>query len=129
MSRILLIAFIIGLISCAAPAVEPSSRSDGNWPRWRGPLDTGVAPGSNPPIEWSESENIRWKAPIPGQGHAAPIIWNDRVYIMTAVKTDRTVSGDDTEERQEEKQGLFLGGHEESSEDDRAGLGGQQRKE
>ena len=53
------------------------------WPQWRGPLGTGAAPSSNPPATWSETENIRWKVPIPGQGHASPIAWGDRVVVLT----------------------------------------------
>ena len=39
--------------------------ADHNWPQWRGPLGTGVAPHANPPVEWSEKKNIRWKIEIP----------------------------------------------------------------
>ncbi|MFQ5428946.1 MAG: PQQ-binding-like beta-propeller repeat protein [Phycisphaerae bacterium] len=61
------------------------------WPQWRGPTATGVAPHGKPPLKWSESKNIRWKVAIPGRGHATPIIWGDRVYVQTAVKTAKTV--------------------------------------
>lgn len=105
MNRILSIVFIIGIATYAAQAIEPSSRGDGNWPRWRGPLDTGVAPDANPPTEWSETENLRWKVRIPGLGHAAPIIWNNRVYIMTAVKTNRPAAAGDTEAPAERRRG------------------------
>ena len=40
-----------------------------NWPQWRGPYATGVAIG-DPPTEWSESKNIKWKIEVPGKGHA-----------------------------------------------------------
>jgi outer membrane protein assembly factor BamB len=55
-----------------------------NWPQWRGPLGTGVAPEANPPVEWSEDKNIRWKISLPGKGHSTPIVWGDRVFITTA---------------------------------------------
>ena len=55
------------------------------WPAWRGPLATGVAPEANPPLEWSETTNIRWKVAVPGRGSASPIVWEDRVYLLTAV--------------------------------------------
>jgi outer membrane protein assembly factor BamB len=61
-----------------------------NWPHFRGPEHTGVAPMGNPPIEWSETKNIKWKVPIPGSGSASPIVWGNRIFILTAVKTDRT---------------------------------------
>ncbi len=56
-----------------------------NWPMWRGPLGTGVAPDANPPVEWNENTNIRWKKPLPGKGHSTPIVWEERVFITTAV--------------------------------------------
>jgi outer membrane protein assembly factor BamB len=55
------------------------------WPQWRGPLATGEAPGADPPVEWSESTNIRWKAKIPGHGLASPLVWGDHVFVTTAV--------------------------------------------
>jgi outer membrane protein assembly factor BamB len=56
-----------------------------NWPQWRGPSATGVAPNANPPVNWSETENIRWKIPLPGSGHSTPIVWGDRVFVTTAI--------------------------------------------
>jgi outer membrane protein assembly factor BamB len=56
-----------------------------SWPAWRGPHNTGVSPTAKPPIEWSESKNVRWKVEIPGRGSASPIVWLDRVYVLTAV--------------------------------------------
>lgn len=55
------------------------------WPSWRGPLGTGEAPGAEPPLEWSEDRNVRWKVAIPGRGHATPIVWGDHVFVLTAV--------------------------------------------
>jgi outer membrane protein assembly factor BamB len=52
---------------------------------WRGPLGTGVAPAADPPVEWSESRNIKWKVEIPGRGSASPVIWGDRIFLLTAI--------------------------------------------
>jgi len=65
--------------------IRPSAEALGNWPQWRGPLANGVAPHANPPIQWSETNNIRWKIPLPGQGHASPIVFGDSVYVLAAV--------------------------------------------
>ena len=59
------------------------------WPNWRGPNRDGVAPKSNPPVKWSEDENIRWKVEVPGKGSSSPIIWKDRIYLTTAIETER----------------------------------------
>ncbi len=58
------------------------------WPRWRGPDATGVAAKADPPTQWSESKNIRWKVDLPGLSHATPIIWGDRIYVQTAIPAD-----------------------------------------
>ena len=63
----------------APPAADPG------WPQWRGPLATGAAPAADPPASWSETENVRWKIEVPGQGHASPIVRGDHVFVLTAV--------------------------------------------
>src|SRR5437762_14338959 len=55
------------------------------WPQWRGPLATGVAPLAHPPIHWSETNNIRWKIPIPGKAHSSPIVFGEQVFVTSAV--------------------------------------------
>ncbi|MEO2003106.1 MAG: serine/threonine protein kinase, partial [Candidatus Poribacteria bacterium] len=75
------LAGILALIVLVVPAAAAAE----NWPRWRGPLDTGVAPGGDPPVEWSEDRNVRWKTPLPGLGHSTPIVWGDRVFVTAAV--------------------------------------------
>src|SRR6266700_2757449 len=58
-----------------------------NWTQFRGPQASGVSDEAAP-VTWNveSSENIRWRTPIPGLGHASPIIWRERVYLATAVK-------------------------------------------
>src|SRR5579862_9789633 len=46
-----------------------------DWPWWRGPNRNGVAdPKQQPPVKWSDTENVRWKTPVPGRGHGSPIV-------------------------------------------------------
>ena len=73
------------VVAATAHADDVSAESNKNWPHWRGPLQTGVAPEADPPIEWSEKENVRWKTALPGKGHSTPIVWGDRVFVTTAV--------------------------------------------
>jgi outer membrane protein assembly factor BamB len=75
-------------LSCAflvVHSVSAAATPEQNWPAWRGPLGNGVAPEANPPITWSETDNVKWKVKIPGRGSATPIIWNDRVFVQTAI--------------------------------------------
>lgn len=58
--------------------------ADANWPRWRGPLENGVAPQANPPLSWNDTTGIKWKVRLPGDGTSTPIIWGDRIFVQTA---------------------------------------------
>ena len=58
-----------------------------SWAQWRGPLASGVAPHANPPVEWSEKKNVRWKVELPGKGHSSPVVFGDRLYVMAAAPT------------------------------------------
>ena len=55
------------------------------WGQWRGPYATGVSQQADPPVEWSETRNVRWKVEIPGRGSSSPVVWGDRIFILTAV--------------------------------------------
>jgi len=81
MNTIILTIAVAVTTQAAADSDESPLR---NWPQWRGPLATGVAPHSDPPVEWSEEKNVRWRVPLPGRGHATPIVWGDRVFLTTA---------------------------------------------
>ncbi len=72
---------------------------ENNWHHWRGPHVTGAAVNANPPTTWSETANIRWKVRIPGMGHATPIIWEDKIYIQTAIKGEKPEVKEDAEEK------------------------------
>ncbi len=72
-----------------------STEDTGYWSSWRGPLGTGSAPAENPPMHWAEetehaaAKNIAWKVEIPGHGSSSPVVWQDRIYLTTAIETDR----------------------------------------
>jgi outer membrane protein assembly factor BamB len=81
------IAVVICL--CVAPAlvwgVETPSEAEKFWPQWRGPNANGAALYGDPPVEWSETKNVRWKIDIPGKGSSSPIVWGDLIFVTTAV--------------------------------------------
>ena len=59
--------------------------SSENWPGWRGPRGDGtVLEAPSLPIGFSVTEDTVWKTEIPGIGHASPIIWQDRIFLVTA---------------------------------------------
>lgn len=64
-----------------------------NWPQFRGAGASGVAVAT-PPVAWNADpkvgpdRNIRWKSAIPGLGHSSPVVWGDRLFVATAIRTD-----------------------------------------
>jgi outer membrane protein assembly factor BamB len=77
----------------AAIAVVPATVRAQQWPSFRGPGGSGVAPApAAPPITFdvTTSKNVAWRTPIAGLAHSSPIVWNDRVYVTTAVPVSGT---------------------------------------
>ena len=69
----------------ALPLAAAAEDAQTSWPQWRGPDMSGTAPKADPPIRWSETENVLWKRAIPGLGSGTPVVWGDRLYLTTAV--------------------------------------------
>ncbi len=74
---------IAGFVS--APAVAEVS-----WPDFRGPGGQGIVASTDAPVTWSESENVAWKAEIPGKGWSTPVVVGDEIWLTTAfeIKAD-----------------------------------------
>ena len=86
----LLFAAVPSLLPAAvAIAAETAPRplpgiSAHDWPWWRGPSHDGhAAADQTPPLEWSETKNVRWSAPVPGRGSSSPTVVGERVYLTT----------------------------------------------
>lgn len=75
--------------SRGAVSSSDAVEADQYWPQWRGPSGTGVSLHGDPPVEWSETENVRWKIELPGSGHSTPVVWGDRVFVTAAVARER----------------------------------------
>jgi outer membrane protein assembly factor BamB len=62
----------------------------GDWPEFRGPTGDGHAPGQGTkpgvPLEWSESENVRWKTAIAHRGWSTPVVLGGQVWVTTATE-------------------------------------------
>src|SRR5262245_4377863 len=81
-------AVVMFLLPGAAPGMSqaPSTEQyERNWPQWRGPLANGLVPHGDPPLTWSETRNIKWKIALEGLGHATPIIWDNKIFVLSAV--------------------------------------------
>jgi outer membrane protein assembly factor BamB len=64
-----------------------------NWGHWRGPAGNTAAIGAKPPTEFSGTKNVKWKVAIPGRGSGSPVVWDDRVFVVSAVPSNDGVRG------------------------------------
>jgi outer membrane protein assembly factor BamB len=97
MKRTFLFAsFVLTLTSGVYAA---NAAGDGNefWPQWRGPLATGVAPLADPPLKWDETNHVKWKVKVPGSGDSTPVVWGDRLFLLTAIPTGKKGGGKPSE--------------------------------
>jgi outer membrane protein assembly factor BamB len=75
---------LLTILACSSPSAFA------DWPEFRGPRGDGhvSAPGDNKPIglplTWSETNNVKWKTPIPHKGHSTPVVMNGQVWVTTA---------------------------------------------
>ncbi len=84
----LYLTLLLTVIIICSPAQISSGEE--NWPGWRGPRGDGSAENdSRLPVKWNVAENTLWKTPLPGKGHASPIIWENRIFIVSALDETR----------------------------------------
>lgn len=79
----------ICLVTSVASAQDFESQKHHNWHQWRGPQADGIARDSNPPISWASDRNVKWKVAIDGAGSSTPIVWGDRLFLLTCVDTGK----------------------------------------
>jgi len=76
---------VFALLFLTVPAfAEPEQ-----WSMHRGPNGQGISTATGLPTQWSATENIAWKTPIPGEGWSSPIIWNNHIFLTTATNEGR----------------------------------------
>lgn len=79
--------FVIFILIISSVSAQRKNQTGVNWPSFRGENAKGIAENFSTPSSWSvvDSKNIKWKTEIPGLAHSSPIIWNDRIFITTAI--------------------------------------------
>jgi outer membrane protein assembly factor BamB len=87
--RLMLLLGTLVLTASAAPPspvemVVPAGDAQKYWPRWRGPSGQGLVKGSGYLDTWSDTQNILWKITVPGSGNSSPIIWGDKIFLVTS---------------------------------------------
>ncbi len=86
-----------------------------NWPQFRGSRGDGTSTETNVPLRWSATQNIKWKANVPGEGHSSPIVWERSVFVTSATDNgDRHLIRIDTETGKIAWQKKVAGGPKES---------------
>ena len=83
---------LISMFLCSSLLHACQNNDTVHWPSWRGPTSNGHAASSaNPPTQWSESINLRWKTGIPGLGNSTPSIAGNQIILTSAAATGRKV--------------------------------------
>ncbi|MDF1859179.1 MAG: PQQ-binding-like beta-propeller repeat protein [Verrucomicrobiales bacterium] len=82
------IPILLSLSFIAISLVDAQS-NDESWHQWRGPENNGVSKTAKPPLEWSETKNLAWKAEIQGHGTSSPIVLGGKVFVTTAINTGK----------------------------------------
>lgn len=78
----------IALVSLVWMSLNPLALAD-NWGHWRGPTGNGIALNATPPTKWSATKNVKWKVEVPGRSSGSPVIWDDSVFVVSAVPTGK----------------------------------------
>src|SRR5215212_9660787 len=78
---------ILLLVLFFIPAAAQKQSRDDNWPSFRGDHAAGIADGQNLPDSWDgeKGAGIKWKTRIPGLAHSSPVIWEDKLFVTSAI--------------------------------------------
>jgi len=77
--------FLIALLASAlASTGQSASAPEPAWTQFRGPAQ-GHADPANPPLTWSETEHVKWKTPLPGEGWSSPVVAAGQIWMTTAL--------------------------------------------
>jgi outer membrane protein assembly factor BamB len=77
------VPFLCLWFSTATLAVSTVGAGD-HWPQFRGPTADGQAGNPGVPLQWSETQNVRWKTPIHDRGWSSPVVWGNQIWLTTA---------------------------------------------
>jgi outer membrane protein assembly factor BamB len=80
---------LVGFLLCFLIINSLSFSEAQNWPCWRGPNGDGTSSETNLPTQWDSVTNVLWKSPVPGIGYSSPIIWEDRLFTLSALPETR----------------------------------------
>jgi outer membrane protein assembly factor BamB len=76
--------FRLVIVAALGLCATASLAQAGNWPRFRGPNGSGIAPDKDIPVHWTEQDGVLWKTAVPGTGNSSPVIWGDFLFLQSA---------------------------------------------
>jgi outer membrane protein assembly factor BamB len=82
-----ILPFCLALI-CFSPLASAAER----WTQFRGPDGAGISDATGLPIQWSETQNIRWKTALPGKAWSSPVVWDEQVWATNATEDGKRLS-------------------------------------
>jgi outer membrane protein assembly factor BamB len=87
MKRISLFTLILSLLLLSNNMVHGQVAPERQWPGYRGYMASGVLDNANLPesFDLQKMINIRWKIEIPGLGLSNPVIWDNKLFITSAI--------------------------------------------
>ena len=86
MNRLTLMTVALGILMLT------SASATDQWPQFRG-VNAGVVPDDpSLPETWSSTENVAWRADVPGLGWSSPVVWGEQVFVTSALSTGVTAA-------------------------------------
>ena len=73
--------------------MTPVESSAAQWTQFRGSSSNGTSKSKFPSF-WGETENVLWKVPVAGEGWSSPVVWDQQVFLTTAVRIDPAGAND-----------------------------------
>ncbi len=83
--------------------ILPAAGADKQWPSFRGPTGQGIVVDTAIPERWSDTENVVWKAKLPGRGNSSPIVWGDRLFVTSEAEPRGAAAGLGAKDRAPER--------------------------
>jgi len=80
--------FLLTLLFTFLPARAGDASRSENWPSWRGPRGDGTSQEIGIPTHFNDTDNVRWKTKLPGNGYSSPVVWGDRLFVTWCVEDE-----------------------------------------
>jgi outer membrane protein assembly factor BamB len=78
---------ILFILAFNGSTISGQVNPERQWPVYRGYFSSGVLDNANLPDSFNIKSmfNVKWKVEIPGLGLSSPVIWDNKLFITTAI--------------------------------------------